>query len=41
VTGTQIRLRAEIAKVEARMTVRLIAIVGSLHAVLFVFLKLT
>ena len=40
-TGTETRLRAEIANLRARMTMRLIVIVGSLHAVLFVFLKLS
>jgi hypothetical protein len=34
-------LRAEIAKLKARMTRRMIAIVGALDAVLFVLLKLT
>jgi hypothetical protein len=34
-------LRAEIAKIETKITMRMIVIVGSLDAVLFVLLKLT
>lgn len=37
--GTETSLRAEIAKLEATMTMRTIAIVGSLNAVLFALLK--
>ena len=39
--GTETSLRAEITKLEATMTMRTIAIVGSLNAVLFALLKFT
>jgi hypothetical protein len=39
--GVKIELKADIAKLEANMTMRTIAIVGALNAVLFAFLKFT